>query len=185
MAPAGITLAEYQCTVESLRGACLVGVKYYPLSCGDDGTDIREWDFGDWHQPTMGVELLTREGGRYFATWDQSFDYWGLEIIQMPESDALGPAGQRSCPTEVDVTGHLSWAGLLGVPLTTVDIVWSEGGYGRPVPIAVRLSTATATVWLVAGAAAQWPPDGQFHLGTDDVMVVFSRDLATTIALPT
>lgn len=37
--------------------------------------------------------------------------------------------------------------------------------------------------WLVAGRPAQWPPDGRFHLGTDDVMVAFARELASAVSL--
>ena len=68
----------------------------------------------------------------------------------MPESDTLGPAGQLSSPTEVDVTGHLSWAGFLGVPLTTVDIVWSEARHhDRPAYLKSIRMTTRRTVGLL------------------------------------
>jgi hypothetical protein len=179
----GLTEDEYESTVASLRGTRLVEVAYYPLSCGDDGTEVEDWDFGGWHLPTMGVELRAENGTRYSAVWGQSFDYYGLEMIQGAMSSQLGLIGEPGGYPEVGVARHPSWSGLIGVPLLGADIVWSDGDYGRRMPVAVRLRAPSATAWLVAGRPAQWPPDGRFHLGTDDVMVVFTHELADAIGL--
>jgi hypothetical protein len=184
MSPPSLTEDEYESTVASLRGMRLIEVTYYPLSCGDEGVEVEDWDFGDWHQPTMGVELRAENGARYSAVWGQSFDYHGLEIFQAPMSSQLGLIGEPGGSPEVGVTGHPSWAGLIGVPLVGSDIVWSEGDYGVRMPVAVGLRAPCAAAWLVAGRPAQWPPDGRFHLGTDDVMVVFTHELAGVIGLP-
>jgi hypothetical protein len=56
-------------------------VVYYLLTGGDDGLEVEEWDFGPWHQPTMGVELLTDDGTRSSAVWGDSFDHYGLEVF--------------------------------------------------------------------------------------------------------
>lgn len=69
-------------------------MSYYPLSCGDDGTEAEEWDFGTWHQLTMGVELLAEDGTRYSAVWGSNFDYYGLEIFREPMSSQLTGIGQ-------------------------------------------------------------------------------------------
>ncbi|MDX5568304.1 hypothetical protein PYK79_40285 [Streptomyces sp. ID05-04B] len=179
-----LTVDEYERTVESLRGTRLVGVTYYPLSCGDDGTEVEEWDFGVWHQPTMGVGLIAENGTRYSAVWGNSFDYYGLEIFQEPMSSQLTMIGQPGGTPAVAVTDHPSWSGLIGVPLVGADILWSEGDYGLRLPVAVELRAPAATAWLVAGRPAQWPPDGRFYLGTDDVMTVFTHEFAGTVGLP-
>ncbi|WP_406465050.1 hypothetical protein OH768_53885 [Streptomyces sp. NBC_01622] len=175
---------EYARTVESLRGTRLIEVTYYPLSCGDDGAEVEEWDFGVWHQPTMGVGLLAENGTRYSAVWGNSFDCYGLEIFQEPMSSQLTMIGQPGGTPAVAVTDHPSWSGLIGVPLVGADILWSEGDYGLRLPVAVELRAPAATVWLIAGRPAQWPPDGRFCLGTDDVMTVFTHEFAGTVGLP-
>lgn len=184
MPPSSLTADEYENIVSSLRGARLAEVTYYPLSCGDEGTEVEDWDFGGWHLPTMGVELRAEDGMRYSAVWGRSFDHYGLEIFQSPMSGQLGLIGEPGGSPKVRVTGHPSWAGLIGVPLLGADIVWSEGDYGLRMPLAVRVRAPCATAWLVAGRPAQWPPDGRFHLGTDDVMVVFAQELAEVVGLP-
>lgn len=178
-----LTEDEYESTVASLRGARLVEVTYYPLSCGAEGTEVEDWDFGGWHLPTMGVELRTEDGTRYSAVWGQSFDYYGLEIFRAPISSELGLIAEPGGPAEVSVTGHPCWAALTGVPLVGAEILWSEGDYGLRMPVALELRVPSATAWLGAGRPAQWPLDGRFLLGTDDVMVVFTQELADAIGL--
>jgi hypothetical protein len=179
-----LTTDEYEATVESLRGTRLAGVSYYPLSCDDDGTEAEEWDFGAWHQPTMGVELLAEDGTRYSAVWGSNFDCYGLEIFREPMSSQLTMIGQPGGSPEVVVTGHPCWSGLIGVPLVSADTLWSEGDCGFRLPVAIRLRAPAATAWLVVGAPAQHPPNGRFYLGTDDVMAVFTREFAEKLGLP-
>lgn len=174
---------EYERSAESLRGTRLVEVTYYPLSCGDDGKDVEEWDFGSWHQPTMGVGLLAENGTRYSAVWGHSFDYYGLEVFREPISSRLTMIGQPGGTPAVVVTDHPSWSGLIGVPLVGADILWSESDSGLRLPLAVELRAPTATAWLVSGRPAQWPPDGRFWLGTDDVMTVFTHETAAAVGL--
>ncbi|MET9879170.1 hypothetical protein ABZZ36_31770 [Actinacidiphila glaucinigra] len=178
-----LTEDEYERSVESLRGARLVEVTYYPLSCGDDDADIEEWDFGVWHQPTMGVGLLAEDGTQYSAVWGHSFDHYGLEVFRGPMSDHLNMIGQPGGTAAVVVTDHPRWSGLIGVPLVGADILWSEGDSGVRLPVAVELRAPAATAWLVAGRPAQWPPDGRFWLGTDDVMTVFTHEAAVAVGL--
>ncbi|MFE3270823.1 hypothetical protein [Streptomyces sp. NPDC059215] len=183
MRPPELTEGEYERSIESLRGTRLVEVTYYPLSCGDDGDEIEEWDFGVWHQPTMGVGLLAEDGTQYSAVWGHSFDYYGLEVFREPMSSHLNMIGQTGGTQTVVVTDHPCWSGLIGVPLVGADIIWSEGDSGVPLPVAVELRTLAATAWLVAGRPVQWPPDGRFWLGTDDVMAVFTQETAVAVGL--
>ncbi|MFE3263585.1 hypothetical protein [Streptomyces sp. NPDC059215] len=99
-----LTEDEYERSVESLRGAGLVEVTYYPLSCGDDDADIEERDCGVWHQPTMGVGLLAEDGTQYSAVWGHSFDHYGLEVFRGPMSDHLNMIGQPGGTPAVVVT---------------------------------------------------------------------------------
>ncbi|MEV0095135.1 hypothetical protein [Streptomyces sp. NPDC050738] len=179
-----LTEDEYERTIESLRGTRLVRVAYYPLSCGDDGTEIEDWDFGAWHLPTMGVGLLAESGTHYSAVWGSSFDHYGLELFREPMSSQLTMIGEPGGSPEVVVTDHPSWSGFIGVPLVGAKILWSEGDYGHRLPVAIELRAPTATAWLVAGRSAQWPPTGHFWLGTDDVMAVFTREFADAVNLP-
>ncbi|MGW2788241.1 hypothetical protein ACWC3X_45120, partial [Streptomyces populi] len=178
-----LTEDEYERSVESLRGARLVEVTYCPLSCGDDDADIEEWDFGVWHQPTMGVGLLAEDGTQYSVVWGRSFDHYGLEVFRGPMFDHLNGIGQPGGTPAVVVTDHPRWSRLIGVPLVGADILWSEGDSGVRLPVAVELRAPASTAWLVAGRPVQWPPDGRFWLGTDDVMAVFTHDAAVAIGL--
>ncbi|WP_034261911.1 hypothetical protein [Actinospica robiniae] len=178
-----LTEDDYARTVSDLRGRCITGVTYYPLARGDERTEVEDWDFGDWHLPTMGVELLVDSSTRFSAVWGHSFDYHGLEIYPGPVSAHLGMIGQPGGTPQAPVTGHPAWSGIIDTPLVGIEVHWSEGAYGRRLPLAVALSTQTCTTWLVAGAPARWPADGRFHLGTDDAMVVFTRTLAIAIGL--
>ncbi|MCX5202676.1 hypothetical protein OG897_14600 [Streptomyces sp. NBC_00237] len=179
-----LTEDEYERTVESLRGTRLVGVTYYPLSCGDEATDVEEWDFDVWHQATMGVGLLAENGVHYSAVWGSSFDHHGLEIFREPMSSHLTMIGPPDGVTAVAVNRHRAWSGLIGVPLVGAEILWSEGDHGFRLPVAVQLRAPAATVWIVAGRPAHCPPDGIFDLGTDDVMTVFTHEFAAAAGLP-
>ncbi|MET8788024.1 hypothetical protein [Streptomyces sp. NPDC004589] len=178
-----LTEDDYERTVESLRGTRLIEVTYYPLSCGDDDTEVEEWDFGAWHQPTMGVGMLAENGTQYSAVWGHSFDHHGLEVFREPMASLLTMIGQPGGTPAVVVTGHPSWSGLIGVPLVGAEILWSEGDFVPRLPVAVELRAPAATAWLVSGRPAQWPSDGRFYLGTDDVMTVFTHEAATAIGL--
>ncbi|MEU4098516.1 hypothetical protein [Streptomyces sp. NPDC026673] len=178
-----LTEDEYERSIESLRGARLAEVTYYPLSCGDDDTEVEEWDFGVWHQPTMGVGLLAEDGTHYSAVWGHSFDHFGLEIFRGPMSSHLTMIGQPGGTSAVVVTDHPCWSGLIGVPLVGASILWSEGDSGVRLPVAVELRAPASTAWLVAGRPVQWPPDGRFRLGSDDVMTVFTHEAAVAVGL--
>ncbi|MGI5340680.1 hypothetical protein ACQEVS_26440 [Streptomyces sp. CA-181903] len=150
---------------------------------GDDGTEIEEWDFGAWHQPTMGIGLLAENGTQYSAVWGRGFGDYGLEIFREPMVGLLVVIGQPGGPAAVAVTGHPSWSGLIGVPLVGAEIHWAEDDSEIRVPVAVELRAPAATAWLVSGRPAQWPPDGRFHLGTDDVMTAFTNEAVTAMGL--
>jgi hypothetical protein len=168
-----------------LRGACVTAVVYYPLTGGDDGTVVEEWDFGPWHQPTMGVELITDDGSHFSAVWGSSFDHYGLEVFPEPMTHFLTRIGEPAGSAAVTVTDHPRWARLVGATLVSADIAWSEDlGDTDRLPVAIRLRSSEATVWIAVGRPAVWPPTGDYYLCTDDVMVVFTHECATEVGIP-
>ena len=180
-----LTAERLDRTTALLRGRRIRRVVYYPLTGGEDGRDVEEWDFGPWHQPTMGVELFTYEGACFSAIWGSSFDHYGLELFPEPMAAHLRRIGEPCGPAPVEVTDHPRWSSLVGRRLTRVDIAWSEDRErGIRVPDAIRLCSQEKAVWIAAGRPADWPPDEVYHLGTDDVMVVFTAELAAKVGIP-
>ncbi|GAB1821682.1 hypothetical protein [Herbidospora sp. RD11066] len=167
-----LTAVEYERTAALLRGSRIRSVVYYPLTCGDDGFEVEEWDFGPWHQPTMGVELHT-DDACFSAVWGDSFDHHDLEVFPEPMAAHLVMIGEQGGPAAVDVTAHPRWSPLIGRRLTGADILWSEDH----VPLAIRLRSREAVVWIAAGCPAD------YGLGTDDVMVVFTAEFAADVGI--
>ncbi|MFF4779285.1 hypothetical protein ACFY05_41360 [Microtetraspora fusca] len=180
-----LTTLEYERTVALLRGRRIERVIYYPLMGGEDGCEVEDWDFGPWHQPTMGVELLTGDGARFSAVWGSSFDHYGLELFPEPMTDHLLGIGEPGGSAQVDVTDHVRWSTLVGGKLTSVDIAWAEGPkHGIRVPDAIRLCSRERAVWIAVGRPADYPPGAAYYLGTDDVMVVFTTEFAAKVGIP-
>jgi hypothetical protein len=176
-----LTAVEYERTAAMLRGRRIHRVVYYPLMGGEDGCDVEEWDFGTWHQPTMGVELFTDDGACFSAVWGSSFDHYGLEVFPEPMTTQLRMIGEPGGSAVVDVTDHPRWSSLVGRELTCVDIVWSQDSEGDlRAPDAIRLCSPEKVVWIAVGR----PAAEVYHLGTDDVMVVFTAEFAAKVGIP-
>ena len=207
----GTALAErkYERTVAGLRGRRIMQVAYYPLTectggCADEAPgqtvdqpadehgaswalccqgecEVEEWDFGGWHLPTMGVVFTFDDGVSALATWNTTFEHFGLEVTVAPSRASLRDISPPGTPSEVLVGDHKRWAAFVGEPLTDAGICWSSparDGAAR-LPLAVRLEVAGGErVWIAAGVPATWPFNGRFHLGTDDVLVIFDSELA-------
>ncbi|MEU7884452.1 hypothetical protein AB0B54_03035 [Microbispora bryophytorum] len=180
-----LTAVGYERTTALLRGRRIRRVVYYPLSGGEDRRDVEDWDFGPWHQPTMGVELFADDGACFSAVWGSSFDHYGLELFPGPMADHLRRVGEPCGPVPVEVTGHPRWSSLVGRELTCVDIIWSEDRERDiRVPDAIRLCSRERAVWIAAGRPAEWPPEEAYYLGTDDVMVIFTAQFAAKVGIP-
>lgn len=180
-----LTAVEYERTAAMLRGRRIHRVVYYPLMGGEDGCDVEEWDFGTWHQPTMGVELSTDDGACFSAVWGSSFDHFGLEVFPEPMTAHLRMIGEPGGSAAVDVTDHPHWSSLVGRKLTCVDIAWSQDPESDlRTPSAIRLCSREKAVWIAVGSPAEWLPTEVYHLGTDDVMVVFNAELAAKVGIP-
>jgi len=71
----------------------------------------------------------------------------------------------------------------IGQPASSADIIWSTEPEAPPTPAAVHVRTVAGQVWIAAGRPATWPPNGEFSLCTDDVLVIFDEVLADQIGL--
>ncbi|GLW98259.1 hypothetical protein [Microtetraspora sp. NBRC 16547] len=180
-----LTAVKYERTTALLRGRRIRKVVYYPLTDGEDGRDVEDWDFGPWHQPTMGVELFTDDGACFSAVWGSSFEHYGLELFPEPMTAHLRRIGEPCGSAPIEVTNHPRWSSLVGRKLTRVEIVWSEDGEGGiRLPLAIRLCSRERTVWIAAGRPADWPPGEVYYLATDDVMVVFTAEFTAKLGIP-
>ncbi|OQS13383.1 hypothetical protein B0T36_19980 [Nocardia donostiensis] len=172
-----------EAVVAELRGQHLADVMYYPLTIGDDGRLAEKWDFGDWHEPTMGVELTFHSGHRYSAIWNNTFTEYGLEIFPKPMIDVLlvAPGGSVTVP----VSDHRHWVGLIGKKIIAADICWDHDPSGTiRVPSAIRLGFRGTAVWIAAGCSVDTGPATSSRLGTDDVIVVFTREMSSQTGIP-
>ncbi|WP_028803757.1 hypothetical protein [Streptomyces sp. 142MFCol3.1] len=180
-----LTSDSYGRLVAGLRGRTIVAVDYFVLMVGDEGTDPDEWDYGAWHEPTMGVELTTDDGGTYSAVWGSTFDYYGVELYSAPMGDFLSRIGLPGGAARVAVAEHPLWAGVVSAPIESCHIQWRGEEHGAPVPEAIHVRTATGKVWIAAGRSATYKPDGPgpFYLCTDDVLVIFDTKVAERAGL--
>ncbi|WP_051940605.1 hypothetical protein [Phaeacidiphilus oryzae] len=182
-----LTSDSYERLVASLRGRTVVAVAYFVLMAGDEGTDPDAWDYGAWHEPTMGVELVMDDGHTYSAVWGSTFDYYGVELHSAPMREFLSYIDEPGGSARVAVADHPLWAGMVSAPIESCRIQWcgEEHGAPTPVPAAIHLRSATGQVWVAAGRSATHGPDGPgpFHLGTDDVLVIFDAEIAERAGL--
>ncbi|MFI0454489.1 hypothetical protein [Actinomadura sp. 6N118] len=182
-----LTVESYEQLVTSLRGRTVLTVDYFVLMTGDEGTTPDGWDYGTWHEPTMGIELTMDPGTTYSATWNHTFGHYGLELYRAPMSDFVFNIGKPGGSARITVADHPSWAGILASPIESCHILWSdpEQGSAIQIPEALQLGTATGQVWIAAGRSADYAPNGLFHLCTDDVLVAFDSGTATRAGLKT
>ncbi|MEY9932043.1 hypothetical protein ABH926_006692 [Catenulispora sp. GP43] len=169
---------EYERLVAGLAGQMIVGVDYFVLCGGEDGTEPEDWDRGGWHEPTMGVELLMADGEKYSAVWDHTFDYYGIELYRSPITDHVRTTENGGTTARCALTGNPAWAGIVSEPIESSTIQWltDEPHSAAVVPLAIRLRTAKGQVWIGVGVLAGLTPDDRFRLATDDVFVAFGPE---------
>lgn len=179
-----IAIDQHEQNVASLVGRRLKEVRYYPLTSGDGGS-VESWDFDDWHQATMGVELRDTQDRVLSVIWGQAFggdqattSDFGLELRVGSIDDHLIPEARRP----VEATSLARWSSFIGVSLG-VSTVWSAGTGPESVPVALRLTAGTNVLWIAAACPRTWPTSDEFVVGADEVMVIFSEDLAQSLGL--
>jgi hypothetical protein len=176
-----------------MEGQIITRVTYLRLSGPQYEQDT--WDFGEWHFPSVGVELETSSAERFYAIWDANVTQYDLTFARGPISEQWYPlqADSEDASGLWEVTDHPRWRPLVGVPITRVCIAVFDGGWGSAdVPHAVRLATAQDSVWILA-AEPNWDQSGlppadlraeDIHFYADEIMVVFGDERAEMLGIP-
>lgn len=173
------TTAENERVAATLSGRRIAGIHYFLLSV--DNRDSWQWDFGVWHAPTMGVELHTgtvRRSPRSGVS--TSSGGFGVDLFLLPMRAHLT---EEAADSWVDATQHPLWSPILGTPIE-VGFRWNDFGTGRPpCPEAVTLTTRSEALWIIAAEAERQGSTLSFHLGLDDLMVVFDKKFVRALGL--
>jgi hypothetical protein len=174
-------------TGDAVLGEIITAVTYVDL------VDRGPWDVGHWHWLWQRVELSTRSGRGFVATWSEQIINCELTFEERPISDPL-PLEDPEFIRVWDVSDHPQWRPLLGQPILRYDVALEDVERldadlsGFEVPLAVRLATADGLVWLVAAGIGATDPgpelrDAYLTLGADEVAVLFDDELASAIGL--
>lgn len=164
----------------AMSGRPLSSIVYFPLTGGELGETVDDWDHGYWHEPTQGVQLTTAElVVSAVWSWDSDRSIYQLGLYRGPMSVHLvgidGSFGARA----VDVSKHPRW-----VPFTQFDVVASlpseATGLDRPLgSLGLRLHADDACAWVRTGRGETHAMttgtvfDAFDTFDTDDVMVLF------------
>ncbi|MEV4640460.1 hypothetical protein AB0J80_24260 [Actinoplanes sp. NPDC049548] len=170
--------ADLDAVAGSLNGRRIERIAYYGLV----SDSAEEWDFGTWHWPIMGVELVTDDGASYSAVWDSSLGNFSLHLSASPMwQHLLSPEEGGTCRRWL-VQDHARWAALRAGPIVDSRLIWHPDltDSGATAPAALRLTFAAGDAWIIA--AMEQP--GGWWLGADEVVVAFTSDMATRIGLP-
>jgi hypothetical protein len=174
------TTAENERVAALLSGQRLAIVRYFLLRIAGD-QEPWEWDFGVWHQPTMGVEVVTDQGATFSALWSQYAEWgFGVDLFDAPMRIHLI---EEAVDSWVDVSEHPSWASLLGAPVE-VSFAWNDFGTGRPpAPEAIKIASTSAAAWIIAAGWERQESKLSIQLGMDDLMVIFNERFIGALGL--
>jgi hypothetical protein len=170
-------IAELKAAEKALVGRRIAEVIYYGLFPEGSGA----WDFGSWHCPVMGVELVLDDGASYSVVWDYSFGNFSLYLYASPMNAHLLLAGEGSC-TRWAVQDHHRWKQLLIAPVIDSRLIWHTDltDWGQTAPAALRLTFPAGDVWIIAAMQQQ---DDSWWIGADEVLVAFTHEKATQIGV--
>jgi hypothetical protein len=166
----------HRAVVDSMRGRRVIQVSYYGLYLQSE--DPTAWDFGEWHHPLMGVELILEPDEPYSIVWGSTFFKHDLEVFRDPMTKHHIGIGEPEGPPVHDVSGHHAWAPLLAEPLIDVQVIWLEDHPDQTarIPVAVRLHFPAGDAWLVAAVPLSPDPNPDFLVTGDEVIVAFAAD---------
>ena len=170
---------ENERVAAALSGQLIRAVRYFLLSV-DDGPELQAWDFGVWHQPTMGVELIMRSRDVFSAIWNQ-YEEWGFGVDLY-----AGPMAEHlvadAADHWVDVSGQAPWSSMTGP--VEVGVIWNDYGTGRPpCPEAVTVASGETVAWIVAAGWERQESGFAIQLGRDDLMVIRDRRFIEALGL--
>ena len=169
-------IAELKAAERALVGRRIAEVIYYGFSPGSG-----EWDFGSWHCPVMGVELVLDDGASCSLVWDSGFGNFSLHLYASPMNEHLRVEGEGSCSRWI-AQDHDRWKRLLAAPLIESRLIWHTDltDRGQAAPAALRLTFPAGDVWIIAAMQSQ---NGSWWIGADEVIVAFTREMVTQIGL--
>jgi hypothetical protein len=102
------TRSSLSAAASRLTGSLVARVTYYGFSHWEE-----DWDHGQYHDATMGVELACPDGGRFVACWGDAFGHFGLELFVAAAEDVFG-----NSPETRDFSQHDWWAPFTRLPVT-------------------------------------------------------------------
>jgi hypothetical protein len=181
LVPSARSAAENEQAAAMLSGQVIGCVRYFPLPVydGDDTPTPGDWDFGVWHEPAMGVELVTGSGQVFSATWGQYEWGFGVDLLAGPMSEHLIADQQIA----VDVSSSQSWTAILGKTVTA-RFLWDDYGNDlAPCPEALVLDTDRHAAWIIAAGWERQQGRTCIQLGLDDLLVVFDEKFARALGL--
>lgn len=185
--------AAFERDVQGLVGLTVNAVDYWGVHNFSD--EPAGWDYGDWHQAVMGVQLGTT-AGPVTIIWTNRFYPYGVEAFRKP-IEQFFMAGDEG-PLRVGPTGPSAWDQFLGHRITGAATNWGTIGFGPAtrdgrvvepardveLPTAIRLDFDAGSVWFVA-AISQWPEMDEVFIPGDEIIVVFSRETLRSMGLAT
>jgi hypothetical protein len=167
------TRSSLSSAASRLTGSLVTRVTYYGFShWGED------WDHGQYHDATMGVELACPDDRRFVACRGDAFGHFGLEFLVAAAGDVFG-----NSPESRDFSQHDWWAPFTRLPVTA-ELAWRTGyaDSDAPAPVAVSQRCGQHCVWIAAADRNDTSPSG-FLLGMDAVLVTGDRAFAHSIGL--
>ena len=187
-----LSRAEYESGLAGLVGRRVLEVRYWDIRYFNG--EPRIWDYGDWQQAVMGVELLT-DFGPCCVLWTSTFFCYGIEVLDTPMADHLDTSANMF--ESWGAGGSNRWRDRLRTPVTGVQAHWERisvgpayrgdvqvaDAYQVDVPVALRIDFAAGPVWMIAAL----PPDSdgeQVFIGGDEVLVVFTAERLRQFGFP-
>ena len=170
------TLAESATTACTLIDRRIVAVRYWGLPYSD------AWDFGDWHQPVMGIGVTLDDGSACSMIWESSLAQFNLAVV--PENLATVIPSSASAYPVWNVDSNERWLPWTSSPITDASIIQRADVADRSelTPIALHLCSANNDAWIVAGQPDRHPPT-RWWLGADEIIVLFTVGLAGRVGV--
>lgn len=161
--------SDFEQGVRAIIGERIERVRYF------DFQDIQWNYYPDFDAPPMGLELEMVSGRFFYATWDSTFDQFGIllkegrmvgNIIRDAEDWAI-----------IDVTDTSRWAAVLRDTTIEIRTFWWPAIYSPIVPGDIELTFASGQRIYVG--AREPVNEGKGLLGTlDHVSVIFDDEMA-------
>jgi hypothetical protein len=170
------TFAESATTARTLIDRRIVTVRYWGLPYSG------AWDFGDWHQPVMGIGVTLDDGSECSMIWESALAQFNLAVV--PENlDTVIPSSASAYPVW-NVDGNERWLPWTSTPITDASIIQRADVADRSelTPIALHLRSATNDAWIVAGQPDRHPPT-MWWLGSDEIIVLFTAEMAGRVGV--